>query len=310
MATYESLVGISNRFLTASFEELEVPVEESIRLLSWDKSLAHPRIFHGNSSYLHSDGMGDRWHYHPELEITHFTEGEGLRFVGDSIQRFEAPDTVLLGPYLPHCWTCDKSSGVAVQCRLSQESPLASLPEFQMLADIGKRTQFGLHLVGDLSSEIGGMLHSMRTKSTLSRLAIFLQIMESVMSAKPEQITVLSNPIHIRQGSAPSADTIATAIEFLTQRFQEPIQLSDLLSHISMSRATFSRHFSHFTGQSFTVFLQQIRLEHCRRLLVMGTYTVTEAAMESGFQNLSHFNRLFRHRWGVTPREFRSQHTH
>ena len=72
-----------------------------------------------------------------------------------------------------------------------------------------------------------------------------------------------------------------------------------------MSRATFSRHFPQFTGQSFTAFLQQFRLEYCRRLLVEGELSISEAAFEAGFQNLSHFNRLFRERWSQTPREFR-----
>ena len=256
---------------------------------------------------MHSDGMGDRWHYHPELEITHFSEGEGLRFIGDSIQRFEAPDTVILGPHLPHCWTCDKSSGVAVQCRLSQGSPLAALPELQMLSDFGKRTQLGLHLIGDLSSEMGVLLQSMRSKSALSRLALFIRIMEMVMSAKPEQFRVLSNPIRIPQESNASADTIADAIDYIASHFQDPIQLPDVLSHVSMSRASFSRHFTLSTGQSFTTFLQQIRLEHCRRLLATTTQMITEVAFESGFQNLSHFNRLFRQRWGITPRAFRRQ---
>jgi AraC-like DNA-binding protein len=307
LATYQSLVSVSIRSSSASFEELHVSKDESIRLLSWENSLAHPRVFHGTSSYMHSDGMGDRWHYHPELEITHFSEGEGLRFVGDSIQRFEAPDTVILGPNLPHCWTGDKSSGVAVQCRLSQVSPFAALPEFHMLTDIGKRTQLGLHLMGDLSSEIGGMLQSMRTKSALSRLAIFLQIVELVISAKPEQFSVLSNPIRVRRESGAYANTIATAIDYMTRHFQDPIQLPDVLSQVSMSRASFSRHFTLSTGQSFTSFLQQIRLEHCRRLLATTTQMVTEAAFESGFQNLSHFNRLFRQKWGITPRGFRRE---
>jgi len=147
----------------------------------------------------------------------------------------------------------------------------------------------------------------MRTKSALSRLAIFLQIVELVISAKPEQFSVLSNPIRVRRESGAYANTIATAIDYMTRHFQDPIQLPDVLSQVSMSRASFSRHFTLSTGQSFTSFLQQIRLEHCRRLLATTTQMVTEAAFESGFQNLSHFNRLFRQKWGITPRGFRRE---
>ena len=93
--------------------------------------------------------MGDRWHYHPEFEITHFSEGEGLRFVGESVQRFEALDTVLLGPYLPHCWNCGSSSGIAVQFNLSVGSALTALPEFSAIGGLAERSQYGLKLHSD-----------------------------------------------------------------------------------------------------------------------------------------------------------------
>lgn len=154
---------------------------------------------------------------------------------------------------------------------------------------------------------MGDMLQSMRNERALSRLAIFLRIIELVMSAKPEQFCVLSNPIPIQQRSGASADTIADAIDYISCHFQDPMQLPDVLSHVSMSRASFSRHFTLSTGQSFTSFLQQVRLEHCRRLLATTTQMVTEVAFESGFQNLSHFNRLFRQRRDITPRGFRRE---
>ena len=49
----------------------------------------------------------NRWHYHPEIELVHIQQGSGTQFSGDSIQRFEPGDVLLVGTDLPHYWRCD-----------------------------------------------------------------------------------------------------------------------------------------------------------------------------------------------------------
>ena len=52
--------------------------------------------------------LNNKWHYHKEVEIIHFKRGAGTQFIGDSIQRFQAGDTVILGANLPHYWRFDE----------------------------------------------------------------------------------------------------------------------------------------------------------------------------------------------------------
>src|ERR1700720_2987217 len=47
------------------------------------------------------------YHYHPEIELIHFVDGDGVEFVGDSSQTFKAGHLVLLGSNLPHFWVND-----------------------------------------------------------------------------------------------------------------------------------------------------------------------------------------------------------
>jgi AraC-like DNA-binding protein len=278
------------------------------RWLSWDGSLASPQVHHGGFASNRVGGMGDRWHYHPEIELPHFSKGEGTRLVGESIRQVNAPETVLLGSLLPHRWQVGESRGVALQFRMGPGSAFSAIPELQELDNLWSRSAEGLLLDAALSERVADGLTKAVEQPSISRLGTILKLLGDIGQALSSDATsahTLSRPIRWKSGAGSYSEIISEAIDFISTHFQDPITLQNVLDHTSMSRATFSRHFPQFTGQSFTTFLQQLRLEYCRQFLVEGNHSITEAAFEAGFQNLSHFNRLFRARWGQTPREFR-----
>ncbi|WP_159517652.1 cupin domain-containing protein [Sunxiuqinia indica] len=44
------------------------------------------------------------WHFHPEYQLVYVIESFGTRFIGNSVENFEAGDLVLLGSNVPHFW--------------------------------------------------------------------------------------------------------------------------------------------------------------------------------------------------------------
>ncbi len=69
-----------------------------------------------------------------------------------------------------------------------------------------------------------------------------------------------------------------------------------------MSRRAFSAHFRALTGQTFLERMTELRLKHAAHLLEQGNHSIVGAAFASGYQDLSHFYRLFRARYGMTPK--------
>ena len=66
----------------------------------------------------------------------------------------------------------------------------------------------------------------------------------------------------------------------------------------------------HETGASFAERVQELRLEKARKLLsgeAGSAFKVHDAAYDAGFSDLSHFNRVFRRRYGLTPKAARGQ---
>lgn len=81
---------------------------------------------------------------------------------------------------------------------------------------------------------------------------------------------------------------------------------NDELAHLMfMSRSTFYRKLKAVTGMTGNEFIRTARLNYAAKLLESGKYSVTEAAYESGFNDIKYFRKRFHDQFGVSPSEFK-----
>src|SRR5471030_342097 len=83
--------------------------------------------------------------------------------------------------------------------------------------------------------------------------------------------------------------------------------LPELARLCSMSRATFTRHFSAATGRSAADLLSEIRMTLAGRLLAQTARSVADIGQEVGYQSDAAFQRAFKKQVGVTPAQWRQQ---
>ena len=98
---------------------------------------------------------------------------------------------------------------------------------------------------------------------------------------------------------------IARALAFAGKHFTESITLSELAREASLSKFHFCRLFHRQMGVSFRECLQGLRVRRARALLADPGLSVTEVAYAAGFNDLSHFDKVFRRIVGVPPSEYR-----
>lgn len=96
-------------------------------------------------------------------------------------------------------------------------------------------------------------------------------------------------------------------LKYIEQHYQESLSIEKLASAVGFSQSHFMKFFKKTFGTSFTAYLNEYRLTMASRLLLASEDSILTVAAESGFENLSYFNRRFKERFGMTPGEFRRQ---
>lgn len=121
-------------------------------------------------------------------------------------------------------------------------------------------------------------------------------------------LAALANQIATRQ-SRGEPPIVARAREHIQAHHTEKLTLGTVARAVGASSFHFCKIFKKTTGLNFTRYLARIRIETARNLLLDPQIRVSEAAFQSGFQSLAHFNRVFRRIVGESPTAYRA-HLH
>ena len=73
-----------------------------------------------------------------------------------------------------------------------------------------------------------------------------------------------------------------------------------------MSKPYLSKYIKEKSGNTFGDIVKNVRMKKARALLKSGSMTVEAIAENVGYQNVEHFNRLFKKKYGMTPVQFRN----
>ena len=128
-----------------------------------------------------------------------------------------------------------------------------------------------------------------------------------IIRASIEALIVAVNKIE-ELGSA-DACTDARMIEIMNyvQANYIDITLDDLAENFFLSEPYLSKYIKEKSGMTFGELVKKIRMKKAKALLKSSNMTVENIAMSVGYQNVEHFNRLFKKAYDMTPMQFRNQ---
>ena len=128
-----------------------------------------------------------------------------------------------------------------------------------------------------------------------------------IIKASIEALTVAVNKIEEIGKSDACKDPRMIEIMNYIQANYIDVTLEDLAKKFYLSKPYLSKYIKEKSGMTFGEFVKKIRMKKARALLKSSNMTVENIALSVGYQNVEHFNRLFKKAYNMTPMQFRNQ---
>ena len=253
-----------------------------------------------------------RWHCHDEYELHLIVASSGKAFVGDYIGTFQPGHLVLTGPRLPHNWiSVDVPKEGYAQRDLViqfQHEPLAQaakhIRELEEVLPLLSRARNGIEFFG-VSDQAINHWHKIKQAKGLERFAAFSEFMSEL--ARWSNYKLLSQAQLQSIDNDAQLNQIDDIVSRITDDLTQQLSASSLAAELGMTESSFSRFFRRATGNTYSDFVNQVRVNRACQLLMESDRFITHICYEVGFNNVANFNRRFLNVKGMTPSEFRKQ---
>lgn len=253
------------------------------------------------------------WHFHPEIEILYVVKSSGICYIGDGIHRFTEGEISIIGDNVPHWWKSDSkyldpenSDGVKaliIQFNKSIfDANFINLHEMRAIKDMLEKSQRGVLFLGESRKKLGEQIIKIFRNKGIKRLTELIILLD--MMSKAKEFDYHSSLGYSKIVNSYDFSRFNTIHEFILHNFTRQITLEEAAEKANMSPTAFCRYFKRHTGRTFISFVNEIRIGYACKLMVVEKLPVNNACIDSGFNNLAHFNKLFKRTFSLSPTEY------
>ena len=100
-------------------------------------------------------------------------------------------------------------------------------------------------------------------------------------------------------------DVIMRAVEYIKQNYMKKITLEDVAKYTYLSPSYFSKVFKEEMKQNFNSYLNQVRVEMSKKLLLNEDNSLVDVAIAIGYEDQSYFTKVFKKITGVSPGKYK-----
>lgn len=256
----------------------------------------------------------DQLHQHPEIQIMLILSGEGTLIAGDYIGRFQSGNIFVLGSGQPHVFRCDQKyyqqkslrSVKSISLYFSEKyfgEELWNSNELTRVREFAHASQRGFQLEKGVEEEAANLIENLTTCNGLKKLSVFISLLE-LLVRRDSQKTLSLQPGRLQEREEGRMNSI---VAFTFRESRRKIYLEEVARLANLSTEAFCRYFKLHTGKTYINFLNEVRVSNACQSLIQKELSIQQVSYQTGFTNISNFNRIFKKLTGKTPLTFRKQ---
>ncbi|MFC0214620.1 helix-turn-helix domain-containing protein [Paenibacillus chartarius] len=247
-------------------------------------------------------------HYHLAYELFYLLSGERNYFIKDSVYRVYPGDLMLVESNVVHKTSeLSRPNHERVVVHYSPSFFDGFAPEDKRLLQLpftGGHPHVRLNLQERMHIEalFGSMLHELYERPHGYLLHIRNMAVELLLFTARLMMKRNDQPC---DELSPIQEKVTAIVRHINTHFGEPLHLDELAKQFFISKSHLSRVFKEVTGFGFSEFVNIARIREAERLLRETDLGITQISETCGFENFSHFGKMFKKLSGVSPRAYR-----
>lgn len=252
-------------------------------------------------------------HWHEELELILVTKGKGVYYIDLKPYVVTEGDILILNPYVLHSCTQYKQDILEADtlvlnlsmldtnhdsCSIKFINPIAA--NKVVFPYILKPNTPGYQELLNYFNKITNTYTSKQKGFELEIKAYLFLFLHTLFTNIPVEIP---DTVKVDDNTT---NKVKLILKYIKDNYTEQLTVKDMAEQLNFSEYHFMRFFKRYLGVTCIEYVNNYRLEVATNKLCTTNHSIMEIALEVGFNNISYFNKLFKEKYKLTPKEFRN----
>ena len=215
---------------------------------------------------------------------------------------------VMIGSNLPHGFTTEVYSEQVVIQMTSNflGTGFLEIPEMRKIKNLFSFAKRGLEIKGKTRKKAAKIIDKMIKKEGMAQLLGLLELLQLLAEAK--DLGAICTEEYGLDFNEAQLGRIKIVYDHIMDHFKEEIRIKEMADKLNISEAAFYKFIKKHTKKTYTQIINEFRINHASKLLMSSDKSISQICFESGYNNLSYFNRKFKTIMKQTPAQFRAKY--